>query len=239
MDGSAASGKSTIGRLLAQKLGYLFLDTGVMYRALALAAIERGIDPSDSVALGELARSAKIDVRLAAPGSGNGTAVLVDGADVTARLRSPAVEEAVSLVSRVPAVREALVRRQREIAQRGDIVMAGRDIGTVVLPAASLKIYLDASLEERARRRYAEFASMGRNVTRQMVLDDLRRRDHIDSQRSVSPLRPAADAVIINTDGLALEEVLEQILDLALGHTPQRTSETTAAKRGQRVTGPI
>lgn len=114
--------------------------------------------------------------------------------------------------------------------------MAGRDIGTVVLPEASLKIYLDASLEERARRRYAEFASMGRNVTRQMVLGDLRRRDHIDSQRSVSPLRPAPDAVIIDTDGLALEEVLEQILDLARGHSPQRTA---AAKRGQRVTGPI
>lgn len=219
MDGSAASGKSTIGRLLAEKLGYLFLDTGVMYRALALAAIERGIDPADASALGKLARSVRIDVRLAPPGSSDGTAVLLDGVDVTSRLRSPAVEEAVSLVSRVPAVREALVQRQREIARRGDIVMAGRDIGTVVLPGADLKIYLDASLEERARRRYAEFTSMGRDVTRQMVLDDLRRRDHIDSRRAVSPLRPAEDAVIIDTSGLTQEDVLDQVLRLADGHT--------------------
>jgi cytidylate kinase len=239
VDGSAASGKSTIGRLLAQKLGYLFLDTGVMYRALALAAIEHGIDPSDSVALGELARSVKIDVRLAPPGSGNGTAVLVDGVDVTSRLRSPAVEDAVSLVSRVPAVRDALVQRQREIAQRGNIVMAGRDIGTVVLPGASLKIYLDASPEERARRRYAEFASMGRDVTREMVLDDLRRRDRIDSQRSVSPLRPAADAVIINTDGLTLEEVLERVLSLADGRAVEPASEATVAGGGRGQTGPL
>ncbi len=237
MDGSAASGKSTIGRLLAQKLGYLFLDTGVMYRALALAAIERGIDPSDSVALGELARSVRIDVRLAPPGSGNGTAVLLDGTDVTARLRSPAVEEAVSLVSRVPAVRHALVQRQREIAQRGDIVMAGRDIGTVVLPSASLKIYLDAPVEERARRRYAEFASMGRNVTHQMVLDDLRRRDRIDSQRSVSPLRPAEDAVRIDTGGLTLEEVLQKVLVLLDARGGAPASEPAAGSRGQHRAG--
>jgi cytidylate kinase len=117
--------------------------------------------------------------------------------------------------------------------------MAGRDIGTVVLPGASLKIYLDASPEERARRRYAEFASMGRDVTREMVLEDLRRRDRIDSQRSVSPLRPAADAVIINTDGLTLEEVLERVLSLADGRAVEPASEATVAGRGRGQTGPL
>lgn len=214
MDGSAASGKSTIGRRLAENLGYLFLDTGVMYRAIALAALERGIDPHDAHALGELAQSVEIDVKLSAPGHDGTTTVSVNGVDVTERLRLPQVEESVSLVSRVPAVREALVRRQREIATQGPIVMAGRDIGTVVLPDADLKVYLDASPEERARRRYAEFAAMGRAVTMQMVLEDIRRRDRIDSERAVSPLRPAEDAVIIDTDGLTQDEVLERVLEL-------------------------
>lgn len=214
VDGSAASGKSTIGRRLAERLGYLFLDTGVMYRAIAVAALERGIDPGNDEALGQLAQRVRVDVRSAAPGDGGATTVLVNGVDVTERLRLPEVEESVSLVSRVPAVREALVQRQREIAEEGRIVMAGRDIGTVVLPEADLKVYLDASPEERARRRYAEFAAMGRAESMEMVLEDIRRRDRIDSERAVSPLRPAEDAVIIDTGGLTQEEVLERVLEL-------------------------
>ncbi len=214
VDGSAASGKSTVGRRLAASLGYAFLDTGIMYRAITWAALSRGIDPTDAPALSALAAEVRIDVRLAPLGSDDGTAILVDGEDVTPFLRRPEIEDAVSLVSRVEDVRAALVRCQREIAASRPIVMVGRDIGTVVLPNADLKIYLDASLEERAARRYREFARMDRNVTQEMVLEDIRRRDRIDSERAVSPLRKADDAICIHTDGLSLEQVVQRALDL-------------------------
>ena len=214
VDGSAASGKSTVGRRLAAHLGYPFLDTGIMYRALTYAALQRGIGLSDDGALARLAASVRMDVGLPRPGSNLAATITVDGEDVTARLRSPEVEDAVSLVSRVPAAREALVEKQREIAARREIVMAGRDIGTVVLPDADLKIYLDASLEERATRRHREFAKLGRDVTEADVLADIRRRDQIDSQRAVSPLRPADDAVIIETDGLSLDQVMVKVIRL-------------------------
>ena len=214
VDGSAASGKSTVGRRLAAHLGYPFLDTGIMYRAITYAALQRGTGLSDDGALARLASSVTMDVGLPLPGSDGEATITVDGEDVTGRLRGPDVGEAVSLVSRVPAVREALVRMQREIAARREIVMAGRDIGTVVLPDADLKIYLDASLEERAARRHREFARLGRDVTEADVLEDIRRRDQIDSERAVSPLRPADDAVIIETDGLSLDQVMENVIQL-------------------------
>ncbi|MDO8616189.1 MAG: (d)CMP kinase [Dehalococcoidia bacterium] len=214
VDGSAASGKSTIGRLLAARLGYPFLDTGIMYRAITWAAIQRGIALGDGQALSGLAASARLDVVLPPPGSPDAARITVDGRDVTADLRRPEVEDAVSLVSRVAGVREALVQEQREIASHHPIVMAGRDIGTVVLPRADLKVYLDASLKERARRRYREFAAQRPDVTEEMVLADLRRRDQIDSQRAVSPLRPARDAVIVQTDGLSQDKVLRRVLAL-------------------------
>lgn len=214
VDGSAASGKSTIGRLLAARLGYRFLDTGVMYRAVTHAAAARGIDPHDSAALTALAESLDIDVSLPDPATGEPSRVLVGGEDVTDHLRDEAVEANVSLVSRVPGVRRALVRKQQEIASRHNIVMAGRDIGTVVLPDAGLKIYLDASIEERARRRYRDFQAAGREVSAEIVQEDIRRRDQMDSEREVSPLKPADDAVIIETDGLTLDEVLERVLAL-------------------------
>jgi cytidylate kinase len=214
VDGSAASGKSTIGRRLAAYLGYPFLDTGIMYRAITLAALRRGIALTDEVALSSLALSVRMDVGLPQPGS-NGTATItIDGEDVTGALRTPDVEEVVSLVSRVAGVRSALVQKQREIAARREIVMAGRDIGTVVLPDADLKIYLDASLQERAARRHREFARLGRDVAEEEVLQDIRRRDQIDSERAVSPLRPAGDAVTIDTDGLDLDQVMERVLAL-------------------------
>ena len=212
VDGSAASGKSSVGRLLATRLGYPFLDTGVMYRAITFAAIEAGTDIADEAALGQLAESVSISVTLIGAGSASETVVCIDGVDITASLRRPDVEEAVSLVSRVPAVRDALVRQQREIAEQKAIVMAGRDIGTVVLPDADLKLYLDASVEERASRRHREFESLGHSLTHQDVLGDLRRRDQIDTERHVSPLRPADDAVIIQTDGLTLDQVMARVL---------------------------
>ncbi len=215
VDGSAASGKSTIGRRLAGRLGYAFLDTGVMYRAVAYATLERGLGLEDGAAIGELAQALPIEVSLDCDGSG--TRLTIYGSDVTDHLRSQPVEDAVSLVSRVAAVREALVARQREIAAQQPIVMAGRDIGTVVLPDADFKVYLDASIEERARRRYADFLAAGREVTPEIVLEDIRRRDRIDSEREVSPLRPADDAVIIDTDGQSLDDVLDRVIGLVGG----------------------
>ncbi len=212
VDGSAASGKSTIGRRLAQRLGYAFLDTGVMYRAVTHAALERGLDLRDAAAIGELAQTLPIDVSLDCDGSG--TRIAIDGSDVTPHLRSQPVEDAVSLISRIAGVRDALVSRQREIAEQQPIVMAGRDIGTVVLPHADLKVYLDASIEERARRRYSDFLAVGHEVSQEIVLEDIRRRDRIDSEREMSPLRPADDAVIIDTDGLSLDDVMAQVIGL-------------------------
>jgi cytidylate kinase len=217
VDGSAASGKSTVGRKLAEKLGYPFLDTGLMYRAVTLAALERRLDVEDKDALTQLARNMSLEVGPRSPGSIETCSIMIDGIDVTPRLRRPDVEEAVSLVSRVAGVREALVQQQREIAGRQPMVMAGRDIGTVVLPRADLKIYLDASIAERARRRHAEFREQGRDVSEAMVLEDLKRRDQIDSERAVSPLRPAADAVVIETDGMSKAEVVKRVLEMVEG----------------------
>ncbi len=214
VDGSAASGKSTIGRQLAVRLGYRFLDTGIMYRAITWAALERGIDVRAAAGLTRLAASIDMSVIVTDPRDPTQARISIDGRDVTEHLRAAEVDENVSLVSRVAGVREALVQRQRAIAEPGHIVMAGRDIGTVVLPDAVLKVYLDASPEERARRRYADFVASGRPVTEDAVLQDLRRRDQIDRERDVSPLRPADDAVKIDTDGLTEEQVLERVIRL-------------------------
>jgi CMP/dCMP kinase len=216
VDGSAASGKSSIGRRLAARLEYPFLDTGVMYRAITVAAIDQHLDVQNEEALAALAQAVSIEVAL--PPSPDGeTRVAVNGRDVTESLRGADVEEAVSLVSRVPAVRDALVRQQRAIAASSAIVMAGRDIGTVVLPDADLKLYLDASLEERAFRRHREFESLGRESNHDDVLTDIRRRDQIDSERDVSPLMAAPDAVTINTDGLSLDEVFARVVAIVEG----------------------
>jgi len=215
VDGSAASGKTSVGRLLAQRLGYRFLDTGIMYRAITWAALDRGIDPHDAAALSRLASTIAMHVVAPLPGHGEDARIELDGVDVTDRLRSPDVDEAVSAVSQVAGVREALVKRQREIAAEGGIVMAGRDIGTVVLADAPLKLYFDASLAERARRRHADFVKSGHESSEEAVMEDLRRRDQIDSGRALSPMKPADDAVVINTDGMTIDQVLERVLRLA------------------------
>lgn len=217
VDGSAASGKSTVGRLLAERLGYRFLDTGIMYRAVTWAALDRGINVHDDAELTNLATSLDLQVFASEPGSSDEAHALIDGQDVTDHLRKSEIDDNVSFVSRVAAVREALVRRQRKMAEQGRIVMAGRDIGSVVLPRADVKVYLDASPEERARRRHADFVRTGHQATEEAVFDDLRRRDQIDSQRDISPQKPAEDAIYINTDGMTQAQVLGKVLELVGG----------------------
>ena len=214
IDGPSASGKSAAGSRVAARLGYPFVDTGAMYRAITWLALQRGVEPSDEAALARLAESTRIRIGPAPPNGREACSISVDGQDVTNALRDPAVERNVSPVSAVPAVRRVMVRLQREAAP-ADVVMAGRDIGTVVLPDAELKVYFEASLDVRAARRQAELAEKGRVETLEQVRADLARRDAIDSGRSVSPLRPAADAVIIATDTLTLDEVVERVVRLA------------------------
>jgi cytidylate kinase len=199
---------------VAERLGYRFLDTGAMYRALTWFVLESGVDPADEERLAQIAPQTSMTVATAREGSGQQGSVLVEGKDATPFLVRPDVESAVSLVSRVPAVRKAMVAVQQRIAAEGAIVVAGRDIGTTVLPDAALKVYLDASPEERARRRQRQAAARGEETGLEGVLEGLARRDAIDSGRETSPLRPAADAVIIDTDGLNLEQVVERVMAL-------------------------
>lgn len=214
IDGPAAAGKSTVGELLAEELNYLYFDTGVMYRAVTWAALERGIPIEDEAAIGQLAQEARIDVLQPTVLDGRQYTVRVDDQDVTWDLRRPEVEYGVSPVSAYPAVRAALTAQQRRIGLRGKVVMVGRDIGTVVLPEAQLKIYLDATVEARARRRYLENRQRGQKVRYADILRAMRRRDQIDSQRDAAPLRPAADAVILDTTELPIEQVMVQVRDL-------------------------
>ena len=185
----------------------------MMYRAITCLALDQGIDLSDEAALAQLGAEAKIDVQPGPPGDPEGARVLVNGSDVTGRLRSPEIGEAVSLVSRVPAVRTAMVAIQRDIANEGRVVMVGRDIGTVVLPNAPLKAYLDASADERARRRHTEIQAAGRTETLEQVRAELVMRDEIDSKRDASPLRPADDALVIHTDNMTIQQVVDAILE--------------------------
>jgi cytidylate kinase len=204
-----------VGVGVASTLGYRFVDTGAMYRAMTWLALRRGIDPDDAPALAALAHRATISVSEARDRAIEPTAVLLDGEDATPHLRDDDVEANVSLVSRVPEVRTALVVVQRRLAGQGKIVMAGRDIGSVVLPDADLKVYLDASREVRARRRAAQMREAGLTPDFDALLTELERRDGLDSSRATSPLTAAAGAVIIHTDELTLAEVVQRILNLA------------------------
>jgi cytidylate kinase len=210
IDGPAASGKSTVAESLAERLGYLFFDTGAMYRAVTWAVLERRVAVDDEDAVTDLAEQLDIDVTDAAEDDGRQYTVLADGVDVTWAIRTPAVDAKVSTISAYPGVRRALVTKQRRIAIGRAVVMVGRDIGTVVLPDADLKIYLDASVEERARRRWVEMRERGQEADYQGVLDSMRRRDRIDSNRDVSPLRAADDAVTIDTTDRDIEEVVDE-----------------------------
>ncbi len=214
IDGPSASGKSTIGGLLARELGYLYFDTGVMYRAVAAVALARGVRVDDADAVTALAESVRIEVTAPTVDDGRDVTVLVDGQDITRELRRPDVEKAVSPVSAYPGVREAMRLQQRRIGEAGRIVMVGRDIGTVVLPDADLKIYLDAAPTERARRRYVERLARGENVELEQVLADIRRRDAYDSSRQHAPLAAAPDAVLVDSTGLTIAQVLERVKGL-------------------------
>ena len=215
IDGPAASGKSTIANALARKLNYLYFDTGVMYRAATWAALDRGVRISDETAVTQLTEALQIDVEPPSVDDGRQYDVLCDGVDVTWAIRSPDVDANVSPVSVYPGVRSALTAQQRRIGLRGHVVMVGRDIGTVVLPEAPLKIYLDASAEERARRRYAEVQARGDQAqTYEAILDNVKQRDAIDSGRVTAPLKAAPDAVIIDSTNMSIEEVVEHVVQL-------------------------
>ncbi len=215
IDGPAASGKSTVARAVAAALDLLYLDTGAMYRAVTWLALQKGVDPADEAAVTRLAEGAAFDF----PGRGEAAYVnlpiVIDGLDATAGTREPAVDAAVSAVSSYQGVRAALVRRQQAIARARGVVMVGRDIGTVVLPGARLKIYLVASVDERARRRYAERVARGEAADYEEIRAAMERRDGLDSARAHSPLRPASDAVHLDTTGLSSDAVVERILAMA------------------------
>lgn len=214
LDGPAASGKSTVGRRLADALGYLFFDTGIMYRAVTWIALDHDMDAGDEELITQMAQSAQIDIRPPSQNDGRPSDVIVGEKDVTWDVRSGDVEANVSAISAYPGVRKALSEQQRRIGLRGKVVMVGRDIGTVVLPEADLKIYLDASAEERARRRHEEIVERSGKADYDEILKKMIERDHIDSTRAVAPLRPAEDAFIINTDELTEEQVFAQVLEM-------------------------
>ena len=210
LDGPGSSGKSSIGAAAAARLGYRFLDTGIVYRALTLAAVVRGIDPTDEEALLAIVP----EVRLLPDDSGAIRRVSLADDDVTERIHVPAVDRAVSAVSALPRVRAALLGLQRDIAADGPIILAGRDIGTVVLPDADLKLFLQVTVEERARRRAAERGLRPDSAEAATILEDLRRRDHLDSSRAVAPLAVADDAVVLRSDGRTFEESVAAVVEI-------------------------
>ncbi len=224
IDGPAASGKSTVGFVVAGLLNYLFFDTGAMYRVVTWACLDRGVDLHNADTVGHLAET--IDIAILPSGDaqdGRHLTVLVDDQDVTWAVRAPEVDQKVSTVAAIPRVRAALSQHQRQVggqyaqghAGMNGIVMVGRDIGTVVLPDAPLKIYLDAPVVERAQRRFLELEKRGKSPSFAQVLADMQERDRIDSQRAIAPLRPAPDAHIISTAGLGVQEIVERIVALA------------------------
>ena len=214
IDGPAASGKSTIGALLAEKLGYLYFDTGVMYRAVTFVALARSIPIADENAVTALAEHVQIDILPPDVNDGRQYTVRADGRDITWEIRSREVDANVSPVSAYAGVRRAMTAQQRRIGLKGRVVMVGRDIGTVVLPEAELKIYLDASEDERAHRRYLERVQRGETVEYAAVLRQIQRRDQIDSSRSVAPLKKAEDAVYLDSTGLPVAQVMARALQI-------------------------
>jgi cytidylate kinase len=208
IDGPAASGKSTLAQSLANDLDYLYFDTGVLYRAVTYAALQQGVDLQDGESVTRLAEMAVIDVEATNGGNGTDFRVLLDGADISGSLRTPEVDAHVSQVAAYRGVRQALNAQQRRIGMRGGVVMVGRDIGTVVLPEADLKIFLDASVEERARRRYEEAQAEGIAISFEEIAESIRQRDKNDAERDTAPLKPADDSTLIESDGLDIPGVL-------------------------------
>jgi cytidylate kinase len=210
IDGPAASGKSTTARQVARRLGYLYIDSGAMYRALTLAVLERKIDVKDKKQV--IALAGDIDIRLLA-GTGE-SRTLLDGRDVSVEIRLPEVTEVISIISAYAQVRKIMTNKQRELAKSGGVVMDGRDIGTVVLPQADIKIFMQAGIEQRTDRRFKELQAKGLNVSREVIRAEILKRDEIDSTRAVAPLKPAATAHIIDTSNLTVEEQIEKVLEI-------------------------
>jgi cytidylate kinase len=217
IDGPAASGKTTVAQRVAERLGYLFFDTGVMYRAVTHAALTRGVSPDDEAAVAALAESLAIDVRSPSVADGRLYDVLSDGEDVTWRIRTAETDRHVSQISAYRGVRQAMTRRQREIGLRGQVVMAGRDIGTVVLAEADLKIFLEATVDSRARRRQAELLGRGEPREYEEIRQAMAARDEYDSTRELAPLRAAPDAVRLDTTEMSVDQVVERVISLAGG----------------------
>ncbi|MBI4289428.1 MAG: (d)CMP kinase [Chloroflexi bacterium] len=221
IDGPVAVGKSTVGKMAARRMGYRFVDTGTMYRALTWKALQQKIPLNDEAALGRMSAETRFELVTSADNPGQ-NGILADGQDISREIRSAPVEKNVSLVSKVPEVRHSLVNHQRRLAEDGRLVMAGRDIGTVVLPEADLKIFLVASPQERARRRYQELITGGEKATYENVLSELQSRDQMDITRQVSPLKPAPDAYVLDTEGLSAEQVVDRICSLATSGSPNK-----------------
>ncbi len=212
IDGTAASGKTTVGRIVAQKLDYLFFDTGIMYRVAAYGAYQKIHEVSDEAKVSAVVEA--MNIELANDETDGVTNVLLDGQNITDRLHLPEVDKIVSTVAAYPDVRTALTKQQRRIGLQGKVVMVGRDIGTVVMPDAEMKIYLEASAETRAMRRHKENLSKNIESNYDEILADIIKRDKADKERTVAPLRPADDAVIIHTDEYTAQEVAQKILEL-------------------------
>jgi len=219
LDGPAGAGKSTVAKRVARALGVTYVDTGAMYRAITWKAQQEQIDPTDEAALTVLANSVKIDFKPTEQGQD----VFLDGKDITEEIRSREVTNGVSAISAVPAVRVAMVNLQREMAERTGVLMDGRDIGTVVLPHASVKIWLTASAQERAQRRYDELIEKGQTVDFEQLKTEIERRDEYDSTREHSPMKKAEDAIVVDTTGLTIDEVVERILHICRAAAAQNS----------------
>jgi cytidylate kinase len=226
IDGPSGAGKSTSGKALANELGYLYIDTGAMYRAVALSALREKISLDDEEHIVALVRRMQIDLK----GGPYNLHVFVNGEDVTDQIRTPEVSQAASIISAIGGVRQALVERQRDMGRRGGVVMDGRDIGTHVFPDADVKFFLIADVNERARRRNIEELSRGENLTLDQTLGEIEERDKRDSHRAYSPLRPAPDSIQLNTSNLTPPQVVEKMIELI----KERESQTTKTQRSQR-----
>ncbi|EJQ42830.1 MULTISPECIES: (d)CMP kinase [Bacillus] len=213
IDGPAAAGKSTVAKVVAKKLSYVYIDTGAMYRAITYAALEQKVDIENEEKLMEVVKNVNIEFQQGE----NTQLVFLNGQDVSEVIRTPDVTNRVSIVAKHRLVREEMVRRQQELAEKGGVVMDGRDIGTHVLPDAEVKIFMLASVEERAERRYLENMNKGFDSNLEQLKEDIARRDKLDSEREVSPLKKADDALELDTTSLSIEEVVQKIMGIVSG----------------------